>query len=51
MKLSLELKQILDNSMAGVYIADRERRIVYWNESAERISGRSREEMVGKYCA
>ena len=50
MKLSLELKQILDNSITGVYIADRERRIVYWNESAKRISGRSREEMVGKYC-
>lgn len=33
-----------------VYSADRERRIVYWNESAERISGKSREEMVGKYC-
>lgn len=29
MRLNLELKQILDNSMTGVYIADRERRIVY----------------------
>lgn len=50
MKLSLELMQILNNSMIGAYIADRKRRIVYWNESAERISGKSREEMVGKYC-
>ncbi|MGN1389583.1 MAG: diguanylate cyclase domain-containing protein [Bulleidia sp.] len=49
-RLNSELKQILDESMFGIYIADSERRIVYWNKEAERISGRSREEMVGKYC-
>lgn len=36
--LNRELKQILDDSMVGVYIADSERRIVYWNDAAERIS-------------
>ena len=48
--LNRELKQILDDSMVGVYIADSERRIVYWNDAAERISGRSREDMIGKNC-
>ncbi len=48
--LNRELKQILDDSMVGVYIADSKRRIVYWNDAAERISGRSREDMIGKNC-
>lgn len=49
-RLNRELKQILDESMIGIYIADSERRIVYWNRAAEDISGRSSEEMIGKYC-
>lgn len=34
----------------GVYIVDPERRIVYWGKSAERITGWTAEEVVGKHC-
>lgn len=50
MKLDGEMKQVLDNSIVGIYIADEERRIVYWNREAERISGRSKEDMIGVKC-
>ena len=50
MKLDGEMKQVLDNSIVGIYIADEERRIVYWNQEAERISGRSKEDMIGVKC-
>ncbi|MBF0309313.1 MAG: sensor domain-containing diguanylate cyclase [Magnetococcales bacterium] len=35
----------------GVYFVDRERRILYWNDAAERIAGYSRKEMIGSRCA
>lgn len=44
-------KQVLDNLLDGVYFADRERRITYWNAAAERLTGYSAEEVVGKRCA
>lgn len=42
---------LLDNLGDGVYIVDRKRRIRYWNPAAERISGFSRDEVVGHRCA
>lgn len=44
-------KSILDNLYDGVYFVDRERRITYWNKGAERITGYTAEEVVGKSCA
>jgi diguanylate cyclase (GGDEF)-like protein/PAS domain S-box-containing protein len=35
----------------GVYFVDRERRITFWNKGAERITGYSAAEVVGKSCA
>lgn len=43
-------KHLLDNLYDGVYFVDRERRILYWNKGAERISGYSAEDVVGHYC-
>ncbi len=43
-------KLILDNVHDGVYFVDRERRITYWNKGAERITGYSSADMVGKRC-
>ena len=43
-------EQILDSVNDGVYVTDWERRIVYWNKAAQRITGFSREKVVGKYC-
>lgn len=43
-------KKLLDNLYDGVYFLDRERSIHYWNKSAERITGYSREEVEGSCC-
>jgi diguanylate cyclase (GGDEF)-like protein/PAS domain S-box-containing protein len=34
----------------GVYLVDRERRIVFWNDGAERISGFHPHEAIGRCC-
>jgi len=46
-----KFKQVLDNFPDGVYFADLERRITYWNRAAEEISGYRAEEAIGKHCA
>ena len=43
-------RQLLDSLHDGIYIADRERRITYWNRGAETITGFSREEAIGCHC-
>ncbi len=43
-------KSILDNISDGVYVIDLNSRIVYWNPSAERITGYTRAETLGKRC-
>jgi len=44
-------KSVLDNLYEGVYFVNLERRITYWNKGAERITGYSADEVVGKECA
>jgi diguanylate cyclase (GGDEF)-like protein/PAS domain S-box-containing protein len=34
----------------GVYFVDRERRILYWNEGATRLTGYTSEEIMGRCC-
>lgn len=43
-------RELLDNLYDGVYFVDRDRRITYWNRGAERLTGYSSEESVGKCC-
>jgi len=43
-------RTLLDGIGDGVYFVDRERTILYWNPAAERITGYSAEEMVGRHC-
>jgi diguanylate cyclase (GGDEF)-like protein/PAS domain S-box-containing protein len=43
-------KKILDNLADGVYFVDRDRRIIYWNKGAERISGFKAEQVQGHFC-
>lgn len=40
----------LDELFDGVYIVDRERRIVFWNRGAEAVSGYTRAQMLGRFC-
>jgi len=42
--------KLLENLYDGVYFVDCDRRILYWNKGAERISGYSESEVVGNFC-
>lgn len=41
---------ILDSISDGVYVTSEDRRIVYWNKGAERITGFTAEQVVGSHC-
>lgn len=41
---------LIDNLRDGVYFVDLDRKITYWNEAAEKITGFKKEEVLGKYC-
>jgi len=43
-------KQLLDNLYDGVYFLDSDRRITYWNQGAERLTGYDADDVVGCYC-
>ncbi|RJX29892.1 MAG: diguanylate cyclase [Desulfarculus sp.] len=49
-KLVLD-QSILDCLYDGLYVLDRERRITFWNQSAERLTGYSQEEVLGRPCS
>ena len=42
---------LLDNLYDGVYFVNRERQITFWNKAAERITGFTKAEVLGKRCA
>jgi diguanylate cyclase (GGDEF)-like protein/PAS domain S-box-containing protein len=42
---------ILDSLFEGAYRVDRERRIVYWNPAAEKLTGFAASEVLGSFCA
>lgn len=43
-------RTVLDSLQTGVYLLDRERRILFWNDGAERITGYLRHDVVGRFC-
>jgi diguanylate cyclase (GGDEF)-like protein/PAS domain S-box-containing protein len=43
-------KKILDNLYDGVYFVDLDRKITYWNKSAESLTGYKGSEIIGKHC-
>lgn len=43
-------KELLDHMSDGVYFVDKERRILYWNEGAARLTGYSAQDIVGRHC-
>jgi len=43
-------KDLTDNLYDGVYFVDTERRIIYWNKGAERITGRPAQHIIGRFC-
>ena len=42
---------VLDALNDGVYFVNRKRRVLFWNKGAERLSGFSAKEVLGKSCA
>jgi diguanylate cyclase (GGDEF)-like protein/PAS domain S-box-containing protein len=52
MDLTLQAyRSIIDSLPEGIYVVDRRKSIIYWNEAAERISGFSSIEVLGRRCA
>lgn len=43
-------QHVLNSLHTGVYLVDRELKIVFWNQGAERITGYMRHEVVGRLC-
>ncbi len=43
-------KNIIDNLYDGVYFVDRDRTITFWNKGAERITGYSESQVIGRHC-
>lgn len=51
MILSAPINEILGGVTAlGIYITDTDRKIIYWNPTAERITGYPREMVLGRSC-
>jgi PAS domain S-box-containing protein len=48
--LLISAEKIIDCLSDGVYVCDRERRIVYWSRAAEQITGWKAEDVVGRAC-
>jgi len=43
-------RTVLDSLQTGVYVVDRNGRIFFWNQGAERITGHMRHDVVGRSC-
>jgi diguanylate cyclase (GGDEF)-like protein/PAS domain S-box-containing protein len=43
-------KTLLDNLYDGVYFVDCDRKITYWNKGAERLTGYTAAEAIGRHC-
>jgi PAS domain S-box-containing protein len=41
---------ILEGLPIGIYLVDRDRRILFWNDKAEQITGYLRQDVVGRHC-
>ena len=44
-------RDLLNNLSDGVYFTDLHRRITFWNKGAERLTGYSQEEVLGRRCS
>lgn len=42
---------IINSIYDGLYLVDNDRKIIFWNDAAERISGFCREEVIGRTCS
>ncbi len=47
---TVDIQAIMNSLSDGIYVCDRDRRITYWSKSAERITGWTAEDVVGRQC-
>jgi diguanylate cyclase (GGDEF)-like protein/PAS domain S-box-containing protein len=45
-----DCEDLLNDLFEGVYFVDKDRGITFWNKAAERITGFSAHEMLGRFC-
>ncbi|MFN7993644.1 MAG: diguanylate cyclase [Bryobacteraceae bacterium] len=43
-------RTVLESLPAAVYVVDRDRRILLWNDGAEKLTGYLRHEVIGRHC-
>jgi phosphoserine phosphatase RsbU/P len=48
---NLDINTIIDSINEGIYVCDLERKIIFWNKSAEKLTGWPAEEVVGRSCS
>ena len=48
--IKFDTLKILEKLYEGAYIVDKHRKILYWNEGCERITGYSRLEVENSFC-
>jgi diguanylate cyclase (GGDEF)-like protein/PAS domain S-box-containing protein len=48
--MEVNVSNLLENLFGGVYYVDKNRKIKYWNKEAEKITGYSKDEVVGRHC-
>ena len=46
----IDIRTIVDSLGDGVYVCDLERRITFWSKSAERITGWTAKDVIGRQC-
>lgn len=44
------LSTIINSANEGIYVTDRDRKFLIWNDASERMTGFRREDVIGKYC-
>ena len=44
-------EELLENLFDGVYYVDTQKRITFWNKSAERITGYVKDDVIGRSCS
>ena len=44
------LRAVLESLQTGVCLVDRDRKISFWNDGAERITGYLRQDVLGRFC-
>lgn len=49
-RISVSLETLFERALDGIFVLDRERRVVLFNAAAERMTGYSRHELLGHSC-